>query len=225
LLTVNKLNLALLAALVIMAAFQGGLGRTNCAAHAQTDVCQAADDVQVAGDTYLGGALYVESTPTAGSAGEVLLSQGSSAPPEWTDFFQEIVKAADETVTATTTTQADDHFSFTAATGSTYWIEFGFRLSENISGAQDFKMELSVPSGAEYCLSAIGASGMVDMECNTTGTLTIDTPDTTESLSPAWALVTTFGTGGTVTLRWAQDSASDNTTLHENSTMRIAKID
>ena len=217
-------NFALLGVLIIVAAYNGGLGQTNCAAHAQTDVCQAADNVEIAGDTTLGGALLVESTPTSGSAGEVLLSQGSASPPEWTDYFVEIIKAADETVSASTTLQNDDDFSFSAAANSTYLIEWGFRLSENVSGSQEFKMNFTVPSGAIHCSSAVGASGIVDNECGSND-LTIDTPDTTESLSPAWTIIDIDATAGTVQLQWAQDAASNNTTLHQYSTMRVAKID
>lgn len=222
-LKIGHLNLVLLAGLILVAMFQAGLGQTNCAAHAQTDVCQAADDVQISGDAYLAGALYVESTPTAGASGEVLVSQGSSSPPQWTDFVTEVLKAADETVSASTTLQDDDDFSFSAAANSTYLVEFGFRISENVSGSQEFKFNYTLPSGAIHCSSAAGASGLVDNECGSND-LTIDTGDTTESLSPAWSIIDIGGTAGTVQLQWAQDSASNNTTLHQYSTMRVFKI-
>lgn len=220
----RKANLVLLAGLIVMFMFRIGAGSAACdQAHAQSDICQAADNVNVLGNLTLAGEFQVESTPTAGSSGEVLLSQGSSNPPQWTDFFIEVTKAADETVSASTTLQNDDDFTFSVDANAVYYAEFGFRLSENVGGAQDFKFNFTVPSGTVFCSSAIGASGVVDNECGSND-LTIDTPDTTESLAPAWVIFETAGTSGTVILQWAQDSASNNTTSHQNGTMRVARI-
>lgn len=222
-LSINRLNLVLLVGLIVTFMFQAGIGQTNCGASAQTSVCQAADSVDIAGDLTLRAELQVESTPTAGTSGEVLLSQGTSAVPIWSDFFTEILKAADETVSASTVLQNDDDFSFTVETNAVYLVEFGFRISENIAGAQDFKFNFTVPSGTVFCSSAIGSAGSLENECGTND-LTIDTPDLTESLHPARVIFETAGTSGTVTMQWAQDSASNNTTLHQNSTMRLARI-
>ncbi len=216
-------NVALLIALSILVMFQIGLGQTECAAYAQSGVCTAADDVDIAGNTILRGELQVESTPTAGAAGEVLLSQGTTNPPQWTDYFVEVLKANDETVVASTTLQNDDDFSFTVVANATYIVEFGFRLSENIAGGQDFKFNFTGPSGAIWCSQAGDSTGITDNECGTND-LNIDTGDVTESLSPALVIVDVAGTPGTIQLQWAQVVATNNTTLHQFSTMRVKRI-
>lgn len=222
-LSINRLNLLLLGALLLVWLFQIGGDSTRCAG-AQANVCQAADNVEIAGNLELTGEFQVESTPTSGSSGEVLLSQGSSNPPEWADFFTEEIKAADETVSASTVLQNDDDFDFTVEANAVYWVEFGFRISENIAGAQDFKFNFTVPAGTVFCSQAQGSSGTIDNECGTND-LTIDSVDGTESLHPAFVLFETSATAGTVTTQWAQDSASNNTTLHQDSSMRVARID
>jgi len=221
-LTTGKINSVLLIALLVLLMFQVGSDSSECA-HAQSGICSAADDVDIAGNTILRGEIQVESTPTAGSAGEVMVSQGAAAVPIWDDYFIEVLKAADETVSASTTLQNDDDFSFSTVANAKYLVEFGFRLSENIAGAQDFKMNWTGPSGWIWCGFSLDSSGPIDNECGQNDIL-IDLPDGTESLAPVWGIVDIAATAGTMQMQWAQASASNNTTMHQYSTMRVKRI-
>ncbi|MCX5587537.1 hypothetical protein [Streptomyces erythrochromogenes] len=140
-----------------------------------------------------------------------------------------VYKAADESVTSSTTLQDDNHLILPLAANATYTIEGGLFYDGQFN-AGNLKMTWSLPSLATIVWSANGPAtgGAAAFASNavTSGNISIGTygtggSKTTASIS---ATVTTFATAGNMTLRWAQDgSHATATTIYAGSWLRALR--
>ncbi len=131
-----------------------------------------------------------------------------------------IVKAADETV-SNNTVQDDNHFSFTAAANTRYFIDM-FVNASTTSNVPDFRFSFTFPSGTMNIMggnllanaSAVlnGASGGVDNLALT---------NSAEGAIVIRGVINIGGTGGTVQFRWSQNTtdAVNTVTVKTGSTM------
>jgi len=158
----------------------------------------------------------------------------------WGRDVQIVLKAADETVTNSATVQSDDHLLFTAAANAKYLVEFKLFLSQNAnSTAADFKFGFALPASASWS----GGDSLPDL---TVGTTAVGDGNWTALLAASAAvracgldgntgnitglsftvLIVTAGTAGTVTLQWAQNTATAGvgTTVKANSWLRAVRV-
>jgi hypothetical protein len=141
-------------------------------------------------------------------------------------------KTADETVTNSTTLQADDHLFVPVAANSVYLLDAFLMYSGPVDPAGGIKFDWTGPAGftldwAAFGTLGVGVGTLVDYDVvkqAATGTRNHGTNGATiMSLQPKGTLVT-LGTSGTVTLRWAQAAANaTGTILRTNSTLRLMK--
>jgi len=151
-----------------------------------------------------------------------------------------VLKAADETVTNSATVQSDNHLLFTASANAKYLVDIALFVSQdaNAVGA-DFKFGFSMPASASWS----GGDGLPDL---TVGTTAAGDGNWTALLAASAAtracgldgnsgnitglsftvLIVTAGTAGTVTLQWAQNTATAGvgTTVKANSWLRAERV-
>jgi hypothetical protein len=158
----------------------------------------------------------------------------------WGRDVTTVVKSADETVTNSATLQLDNHLLFTAAANAKYLVDVVLIMTQtaNAVGA-DFKMGFSLPAGASWSGGApnpdvsVGASAAGDGNwAALLGAAASALPygldgnagnDTVLFLK---ALVEIAGTAGTVTLQWAQNTATAavGTTVQAKSWLRAERV-
>jgi hypothetical protein len=134
-------------------------------------------------------------------------------------------KTADESVTSSTVLQSDDHLFLTVGANEVWLLQLFFIWT---STAADGKMSWQFPSGEMFtALNAFTSGGVwgsiAQHTASDTGQVTVlGTAKRAFSMN-AWYLG--GGTGGTVTLRWAQNASSGTpTTIHTNSTLFGLKL-
>lgn len=155
---------------------------------------------------------------------------------DWVNFTTKkyIKKSAGETVNNSTTLQNDNDFSVTLDESSIYEITLNLALTGNTSA--DFKCDWEVSGGVSQlttrcCLGpsinvvAVNDSGNVrESRHDLTTDVTYGTNASTACHIRECFLVQTT-TSGTLTFRWAQNSAdASDTTLSTNSYMTIEKV-
>ena len=151
-----------------------------------------------------------------------------------------VLKAADETVTNSATVQSDDHLLFAVSANAKYLVEFKLFVSQNANSVgADFKFGFSLPASASWS----GGDGLPDP---TVGTTAAGDGNWTAVLAASAAtrvcgldgnsgnitglsftvLIVTAGTSGTVTLQWAQNTATAGvgTTVKANSWLRAERV-
>lgn len=141
-----------------------------------------------------------------------------------------VYKAADESVTSSTTLQDDNHLILPLLAGATYTVEGGLFYDGQFN-AGNLKLTWSLPAAATIFWSpnapAVGGAAAYASQAVTSGNLSIGTygtggSKTTASIS---ATVTTFGTAGNMTLRWAQDASNATpTTIYAGSWLRMWRM-
>lgn len=134
-----------------------------------------------------------------------------------------IVKAADETVTTSTTLQADDELTIAVSASSVYLVEG--RLYVDSTAAGDFRMKLDAPAGA---------TGDYDVQNPVTVSSSIGTAygaDTGSLASSAatdgfiiQGILRVAGTAGNLALSWAQGTSSGSTLVKANSWLKLTKV-
>jgi hypothetical protein len=151
-----------------------------------------------------------------------------------------VVKSADETVTNSASLQSDNHLLFTTTANAKYLVDIALFVSQdaNAVGA-DFKFGFSMPASATWS----GGGGLPDLtvgataagDGNWTGVAgSVSTPrlcgldgnagNVTQLVFTV--LVETAGTAGTVTLQWAQNTATAGvgTTVKARSWLRAERV-
>lgn len=141
-------------------------------------------------------------------------------------------KTADETVTSSITVQDDDQLVVAVAANSVYTVESFLIYDGDTTG--DFRLTFTGPSGAAMDWTPNGASGS---QSAGTGSIKLERQplgvESTLGASGAGAkavamprgLLSTGGTAGNLTLRWAQAvSSATATTVFANSWLRLTKI-
>lgn len=159
----------------------------------------------------------------AGTAGQVLTSGGSGANPSWSNSLIK-VKTATEGI-ASTTLQDDDHLTMSVVAGVNYF--FYLRLATNGHGANGFKCDFTVPSGASGTYDIVSIRDNNGSYPAQTRGNTIGTPfSSTFHYNQIWI----FGylenptNSGSFTLRWAESAASGTVTMAKGSTMQLFAV-
>jgi hypothetical protein len=147
-----------------------------------------------------------------------------------TTSFGQVVKrkTADESVTSSTTLQDDDHLTFAVAANEEWVVEA--YLDVAITSANGFKVAFNAPSGATIN-AFVGFDMNVDGSFSSGQTTVIDTAVSapfgtaaTRVFARAHLWVLNGATPGTITLRWAQVTASGTTTMAKGSFMVAHRI-
>lgn len=143
-------------------------------------------------------------------------------------------KTADETVNNSAARQADDHLTFAVDANSFYTVQMYVKYSAD--QAADFQMDFTVPASAtgHYNIITLPSSAVA---CTGTGPQLHGTSvvnpingiggaGTGSTCSfPLSAEITTAGTAGNVTFRWAQSSAhASDTKVYAGSWIRYQKL-
>ena len=140
-------------------------------------------------------------------------------------------KTADESVTSNITVQADDVLILPVGV-SEIW-RFNLDLLVQGATAGDFRMNFTFPAGGtiSYTVLSANSAGAVTAELVASTT----TPTAEKVFEPISATIPSFiqvqgvyvnaGTGGNVTLQWAQGTSSGTaTTVKANSTLWAVKL-
>jgi hypothetical protein len=143
-----------------------------------------------------------------------------------------IRKLANESVAVSATVQSDDHFFFTAIANAVYHARV-YLIITNTNSTAGFKVGWLVPSGSFNMLgrgpiigaTTSGASGEWSaLSGAITGTLSFGAPGSITTGIELDALIVCGATGGTTTLRWAQNSAANTTVVTNASWMRVERV-
>jgi hypothetical protein len=122
-------------------------------------------------------------------------------------------KSADETVNNSATLQNDDHLFFSIGANETW--TFRFVLFANSGTTPDLKAAVSAPSGASCIYAAIDAEAAVTTpQVTTCGTATaLLSGNGAYDVYEVVGTVVNGATAGTVTLQWAQNTATAANTI------------
>ncbi|MFI9558881.1 hypothetical protein [Nonomuraea endophytica] len=146
-------------------------------------------------------------------------------PPSAADinrYFQQrahVIKAADESITSSTTLQNDDHLFLTVSANTDYWVEAMIRYDGPTGG--DLKIGWSVPTGATLEWTSNGlataATSTADDLWRRRRTATTDeivgaVGAGTDLLAMPEGLLRVGANAGTLRLRWAQGTSSATAT-------------
>lgn len=165
------------------------------------------------------GILYL----THSGSGYELRMVGSDGSDVKVGVMDSIVKAADESVTTSTSLQDDDHLTFSVSASTAYQFEGVLHL--NVAGAGAFKMTFTGPAGSVGAFSVIyGTSTQEDIAAGSAAL------GSSVSLAPGgsptgrtarfWGGIQTGGSSGSCTLQWAQVIASGTATVMAGSYLK-----
>ncbi|MFE5675116.1 hypothetical protein ACFQ7B_07500 [Streptomyces erythrochromogenes] len=144
----------------------------------------------------------------------------------------EIVKSGDTGRPSTTTLAADPHLALAVAANATYAVE-GFIDYDGAFGAGGLKIDFTLPASATMRWGLLGnVVSDINQKASTnttdqTGNLSVGTYGTggTHTHALLSGHLTTAGTAGTMTLRWAQSASNATaTTVYAKSRMRLRRI-
>ena len=137
------------------------------------------------------------------------------------------VKTADETVSASTTLQDDDHLtSFSLATGKRYRIRAGLFGADSSTG--DLKIFFSFSNTPQASYGDAfgwnnGTGGGITFD-HTTAADAISVGSTASFVDVNMVVLANATTGGTVKLQWAQHTAAGTTTIKAGSWMEVQQL-
>lgn len=137
-------------------------------------------------------------------------------------------KAADESVTSSTTLQDDNHFIFALEANKTYVLMSGIFATSTVANP-DIKIAFSIPAGATMDIGYFGQGGnnrVADLlESSGTASAAIPIAANGDTIIQAFGTVTTSGTAGNLKFQWAQNASNANaTTVRQGSFMSVAEI-
>jgi len=161
----------------------------------------------------------------AGTAGQVLQTNGAGADPSWItpSDFTIIQKAADESRTSTTTNSADTHLVTASLTADkTYLLEL-YLVITGTAAAGGFKAQWNVPSGASIAGSWVNSTATATVVQHTNASVNICTAANQRALQTHrfTGAVIMAGTAGTITLSWSQVTTSASAvTIKQGSELR-----
>jgi len=148
-----------------------------------------------------------------------------------TDLCVALVKTADESVSSSTTVQADDDLTFTVANGEVWEVTCILECEQN-AGTVDFKSLLHAGSGsvAGSCMTLSASDATTGSEVGgqfndfATTAFTVQHTATTANIA-VFIRSILFATAGstTINLRWAQGSSSGSATLVKAGSIMIAR--
>lgn len=184
----------------------GGTGATTLTAHG----------------VLLGNGTGVVGATAEGATGEVLVGV-TGGNPVFGKWFHGAVKAADETVTSSTTLQDDADLSFPIGANQTWSVSMNLAVTANASGG--FKYDFTLPSGASGWMVVSGnatiATGGVSVTTGAGGTVSLTNP--TAILFKVY--ITSSSTAGTVQFRFAQNASfGTGTTVSKGSILQAIRV-
>lgn len=192
-------------------------------AHAQGQ-CEVGDEETFTGSTTFEGEINVGATPNAGTAGYLMESAGDNTPPEWV-HFDAVGKPANESVTASTTLQVDDDFTFPAVANASYKLDF--TILYTTPAAADLKFQILAPAGASvdgFADYDSGTGGAQDYFTEAAALVVADNTGTDQILRIS-AVVNIAGTAGDVNFFWAQNTSNASpATLYIGSSMEVRRV-
>lgn len=137
-------------------------------------------------------------------------------------------KTADESVSASTTLQDDNHLTgFSVVANGVYLLEGYLDYTQNVG---DIKLQLTYtasPSKRSYSVFAVAEDGTTDEDTDNAGNALALTglTDGQDVGATFRGHLTMGGTGGTMKVQWAQNTSdANNTTLREGSWLRLQRI-
>lgn len=166
----------------------------------------------------------------AGTAGQVLQTNGTGANPSWVNSWQEVTWGSDVSTTSTSN-QDITGASFSLAANSSYLVEFNLKLGSSASNG--IGIGFSLPTGATGDLIAISRTTSETVQSMVS---TQYTGDTTSGNAYAaqiivgaplmWTVrVVTSSTAGTFQLRFASKNVANTATIYyAASYMKYKKI-
>lgn len=171
-----------------------------------------------------GTTLYVKESGV-GNTGWVALGAAVATIGDLLDE-QFVRKTSDETVTASTTLQADDELLLAIGASQTWVYEWTLFVVGAAAG--DIKLDLTVPASATGRYAAVGAESAQDPAVGGTVTFITDAIPAADvlirglsvtfaTILTVTAIVVNSTNAGSVGLRWAQNAASGVTTVKANS--------
>lgn len=141
------------------------------------------------------------------------------------------LKTADESVTSSTTLQADDLLFLPVAANARYIMDGWIRYTGALTPAGDLKMQFTVPSGAAMSWTNFGVnpSALLDynvvVEVAGTGSPRAVGGQATEMSCSPRGYVTTGSTSGNMQLMWAQNASNGTpTTIKTGSFLRLIRV-
>lgn len=154
-----------------------------------------------------------------------LLQSQNSALDGWV----EVRKSADESVSASTVLQNDDHLSFVAAAGVAYYIEAQLIYASPVgAGTPDLKVAIGEDATARGVLHTVGSFSAADAAADATlladkaATVVAGTAAAKRVLALAGSIV---GNGGTFRVLWAQNTSNANpVTVYAGSRLRYRPL-
>jgi hypothetical protein len=130
-------------------------------------------------------------------------------------------KSADETVSASTTLQDDDHLFFSVGANEVWAVRLGMYMTASSTG--HIKIGATFPAATTFSLGmpwSIDASSVENRFLIMEATEVSDTLFLASGLNffeEAAGVVVTAGTSGTFRIQWAQSSAAGTTTMKKGS--------
>lgn len=148
-------------------------------------------------------------------------------------LYDEVAKAATESLTASTTYQDDDELFLPAVANATY--RFDLLLLHSSSNAGRFKMQFTAPAGSSLAWGVVGVAIAVtssnpvtdvSMPSRTlTDILGLGGGNLTGTTAFVQGVLTTSGTAGNLRLQWAQNTSDAGATqVRAGSTLRMKRI-
>jgi hypothetical protein len=140
-----------------------------------------------------------------------------------------LFKAADQTVSASTTLTDDTHLTFSIGSSEAWAFYFALAMT-TATATNGFKMTFTAPSGATgwwgftYDNGANANSRQVTAATFVDGDVQDNNQASTADVVQGSGYVLNSSTGGTFKLRWAQIVANQSTTLKRGSYLYIGKI-
>lgn len=205
---------------VFIAVWVFASSQTDCA---RADAsCQVGTSEEFADGITVLGDIQVGSTPTAGDANQYLVSGGSGSAAQWRDGSIFMLKGTDETVSASTTLQNDDDFSFTADAGAIYLVELFPVITNSTTGGAGYNW--TGTGYSSHCSRGAQTPTTVATQACGQSTFSQTTLSTSDIPMPIDFVITADSDGGTITLQWAQNSASGTTTMRSESMMVVTEV-
>ena len=153
------------------------------------------------------------------------IGDGSSRKTFYPGRIQYVSKAADETVTSSTTLQNDDHLTFTAAANTVYLVKLYLYVT-GMTGTGGIRLAWTLPSGTSDNFVALGVGAnlytVIVTEDAASGAVFLNQSNATTSLYVTSLI--TLTTGGTVTLQWAESVSNTSLIMQANSVMTYQPV-
>jgi hypothetical protein len=192
-----------------------------------------ANDLSVTGSTSLSNLSVTGTFDVDGTVVGDLLTSGKLSGTGF-NVPNIIRKPVDTARSATTTTADDPHFTFAAEANSAYFIQIFLYISSNTTA--DFKSSWTVPSGSGGLRWVLGEAIAGTDYATTTMRTSVHQPTTDVAIgghsltlfsgAMETAVITTAGTAGPITFKWAQNTSDANpTNVRQHSIMIYRKVE